>query len=162
MQLPLNIDFQQVLLHMLNFAILTMALYFILYKPVKKFMDDRAEMYAEKDREAKEKLEEAENLRLEYEERLKKADAEIEEIKAQKQKETEAEISLMREKAGKAADEIIEKGRRDAKDEHDRIIRDAEDEISEMVASAAGKLAFKDTSEAYDSFLDSVEDTGNG
>lgn len=101
-------------------------------------------------------------MRLEYEERLKKADAEIKEIKAQKQKETEAEISLMREKAGKAADEIIEKGRRDAKDEHDRIIRDAEDEISEMVASAAGKLAFKDTSEAYDSFLDSVEDTGNG
>ena len=34
--LPLNIDIQQILLHMLNFVILAGGLYFILYAPVKK------------------------------------------------------------------------------------------------------------------------------
>ena len=41
--LPLNIDIQQILLHLLNFTILFAGLYFILYKPVRKFMDAREE-----------------------------------------------------------------------------------------------------------------------
>ncbi|MBR4439107.1 MAG: hypothetical protein IKS88_00720, partial [Clostridia bacterium] len=60
MNLPLNIDLQQILLHMLNFVILFGGLYFILYKPVKKFMDSRASRYAEKEAEAERKLRDAE------------------------------------------------------------------------------------------------------
>ena len=45
--MPLNIDWQQILLHLLNFLILFAGLYFILYKPVKKFMKKRADGYAE-------------------------------------------------------------------------------------------------------------------
>ena len=41
--MPLNINFQQVFLHMLNFALLFGAMYFLLYKPVKKFMDSRSQ-----------------------------------------------------------------------------------------------------------------------
>ena len=36
--MPLNIDWQQILLHLLNFVILAGGLYFLLYKPVKNFM----------------------------------------------------------------------------------------------------------------------------
>ena len=36
MNIPLNIDFQQILLHLLNFAILGGGLYLLLYKPVKQ------------------------------------------------------------------------------------------------------------------------------
>ena len=43
MQLPLNIDWQQILLHALNLVILVGGLYALLFKPVKKFMDQRAE-----------------------------------------------------------------------------------------------------------------------
>ena len=38
MNLPLNIDFQQILLHLLNFVILAGGLYLLLYKPVNKFI----------------------------------------------------------------------------------------------------------------------------
>ena len=54
--MPLNIDWQQILLHLLNFAILAGGLYFLLYKPVKDFMAKREQYYkdlgeaAEKDR----------------------------------------------------------------------------------------------------------------
>ena len=45
MQLPLNIDWQQILLHALNLVILVGGLYALLFKPVKKFMEQRAENY---------------------------------------------------------------------------------------------------------------------
>ena len=35
--MPLNIDFLQVLLHMLNFVILAGGLTFLLFKPINKF-----------------------------------------------------------------------------------------------------------------------------
>ena len=43
--MPLNIDWQQILLHWLNLAILTGGLYFLLYKPVKEFMTKREAHY---------------------------------------------------------------------------------------------------------------------
>ena len=52
MNIPLNIDWQQILLHLLNFAILAGGLYFLLYKPVKDFMDKRTAYYKEMDDQA--------------------------------------------------------------------------------------------------------------
>ena len=39
--MPLNIDFLQILLHLLNFVILAGGLTFLLYKPVVKFLESR-------------------------------------------------------------------------------------------------------------------------
>ena len=39
--MPLNIDFLQVLLHMLNFVILAGGLTFLLFKPINKFLENR-------------------------------------------------------------------------------------------------------------------------
>lgn len=41
MGVPLNIDWQQILLHLFNFLILAGGLYLLLYKPVKAFMEKR-------------------------------------------------------------------------------------------------------------------------
>ena len=41
MNIPLNIDWQQILLHLLNFVILAGGLYLLLYKPVKTVMEKR-------------------------------------------------------------------------------------------------------------------------
>ena len=60
MSIPLNIDIQQILLHFMNFAILFLVLYFVLYKPVKKFMAKREEYYAQMDKDAQENLSAAE------------------------------------------------------------------------------------------------------
>ena len=46
MGVPLNIDWQQILLHMFNLIILTGGLYFLLYQPVTAFMKKRQEYYA--------------------------------------------------------------------------------------------------------------------
>ena len=49
MNIPLNIDWQQILLHLLNFVILAGGLYLLLYKPVKTFMEKRQQYYQEQE-----------------------------------------------------------------------------------------------------------------
>ena len=47
MNIPLNIDWQQILLHLFNFSILVGGLYLLLFKPVKRFMEKREKHYAD-------------------------------------------------------------------------------------------------------------------
>ena len=53
---PLNIDWQQILLHLFNFTILFGALYILLYKPVRDFMAKRTAYYADMDARAEDAL----------------------------------------------------------------------------------------------------------
>ena len=65
MQLPLNIDWQQILLHALNLVILVGGLYALLFKPVKKFMDQRAENYQKMKADAEDAKTQAEAFKAE-------------------------------------------------------------------------------------------------
>ena len=158
--MPLNINFQQVFLHMFNFALLFGAMYFLLYQPVKKFMDERAARYARMDEEAKAKLAEAEQSRADYEKKLADVNAEIEAKKAEAHAALDAELAAERASAQKSADELVEKSRKAAQSEREKILREAEGEISELVAAAAEKLVLQSTSEAYEQFLATAEERG--
>ena len=158
--MPLNINFQQVFLHMLNFALLFGAMYFLLYQPVKKFMDERAARYAKMDEEAKAKLDQAEQSRADYEKKLADVNAEIEAKKAEAHAALDAELAEARAQAQKSADELVEKSRRTAQSEREKLLREAEGEISELVAVAAEKLVLQSTGEAYERFLATAEERG--
>ena len=160
--MPLNIDFQQVLLHMLNFALLFGILYFLLYKPVKDFMDKREQAYLDRENGAKATEEEAERLKASYEEKLANAGKEIEAMRDAAEKELAANAAAVRAKAQSDADAILDKARKDAAREHDTRLSDANREITTLAADAAKKLLFADTSAAYDAFLNEVHtDDGN-
>ena len=75
--MPLNIDWQQILLHWMNLAILTGGLYVLLYKPVKEFIAKREEHYRQMEGEAADKLAQAEQVRAEYQAKLDGAGEEI-------------------------------------------------------------------------------------
>ena len=158
--MPLNINFQQVFLHMLNFVLLFGAMYFLLYQPVKKFMDERAARYEKMDEEAKAALLQAEESKTEYEKKLAAAAAEIEEKKAVERDALAKELADTRANAQRTADEIVEKSRKAAVSEREKILREARGEISQMVADAAEKLVLQSTSEAYDQFLATAEERG--
>ena len=76
--MPLNIDWQQILLHLFNFVVLTGVLYFLLYKPVKSFMDKRTEEYRSADEKANKTVSDVleENARLKEEIRRLKGESE--------------------------------------------------------------------------------------
>ena len=154
--MPLNIDFQQIFLHLLNFTILFAAMYFLLYKPVKAFMDKRAAYYADLDQQAQDKLAEAERIRLDYQRKLESADDEIQAKSAQAQQLAMESAEQQLEKAQSEAAHVLAKASAEAKAEKERIINEARGEVEEMIAAAADKLILANTSAAYDQFLEAA------
>lgn len=155
--IPLNIDFQQVLLHLLNFAVLFAILYFLLYKPVKSFMDKRKKEYEEMDQQAAEKLDDARRTLEEYEGKLKAADEEIRLKMDQAALESQKHCADLEDQAKLKAQEILDQARSQAETEKDRILDQAGESVVRMASEAARKVVFENSSQAFDEFLKSAE-----
>jgi F-type H+-transporting ATPase subunit b len=159
MNIPLNIDWQQILLHLLNFAILAAGLYFLLYKPVKKFMDKRSAYYKQMDDEANKKLENANSLEKTYQEKLNSAEEEISNLKAVAEKEAEKSSQDQLQNAKKEAEKIVSDAKLSAENEKEKIISSAQKEIAKLTASAVEKLAQKSLESSYDEFLSATQES---
>ena len=137
MSVPLNIDWQQILLHLFNFVILAGGLYFLLYKPVKKFMDNL-------DANAEEKVANAKKLEEMYQNRLNDAETEIRDKKTRAVKEAEEEANAVLADAKKKKEQMLLDAREAAQHEKIRIIREAKEEIAELAIAATAKLLQQD------------------
>ena len=138
--MPLNIDFLQVLLHMLNFVLLFGGLTLLLFNPICKFLDERKSYYEELEGKIAKGAESNAELRIEYEKKLKAADLEI----ANKKKQCEQEISELTTKCLKEAkdkaNDIILAAERESEARKEHIIESAQSEIEELVLSTTQKL----------------------
>ena len=165
--MPLNIDFLQILLHMLNFVLLAGGLTFLLFNPVNRFLGQRQEYFAAEEKKNEENAKENERLREVYEQKLREADKEIAERKKISEKEwSEVSARYIRE-AREKADTIIATAEKEAGDRKAHILESAQTEISELVVSATQKL-LSDTetpqrdSALYDEFIRLVEENVEG
>ena len=160
--MPLNIDFVQVLLHLLNFVILAGGLTLLVYKPVRKFLDERRarfEALAEQNLAAKE---ESERLIQAYARRHDEAEAEIAELKAQAERESAEAARVYLDQAKEKAAAILANAEAEAETRRAQILDSAQTEIGELVIGAAQKLLTdtadaKRTAELYDAFLSQAE-----
>ena len=107
MNIPLNIDWQQILLHALNFVILVGGLYFLLFNPVKKFMAKREAYYRDMEQKAQQTMEDAEKLKADYASQLETADAEIDRRRAEAQRELDVSVQQQLTDAKAQAEEIM-------------------------------------------------------
>ena len=140
MSIPLNIDLQQILLHLFNFCILAAGLYILLYKPVKNFMEKRTAYYKDMDQLAEEKLSKAEGLRNAYQKQLDEADMEIAETRAQSARDAQAQADNELAAAHAQAEQILSRAQADAEAEKERIIASAREQIADLAAEATDKL----------------------
>ena len=108
----------------INIAILTFFLIRILYKPVKKFMEDRAERIRGDIDSARKNNEETQKIKAEYEHKL-------------------AEI-------GKERDEILNKAHRAAVAEHDRVLSAAQEEAKHLISVAHDEIKMERENAADD------------
>lgn len=158
--MPLNINLQLILLHWMNLAILTGGLYFLLYKPVKQFMTKREEHYRELDRQAADKLAQAERLRADCQAKLDAADDEIRQERAQTQQAAAQAAQEQVEQAQEQARHIIAKANSEAEQSRERALRESQKEMRELAAKAAKKLAAQPGADFFDQFLDLTEGGG--
>ncbi len=87
MSIPLNIDWQQILLHLFNFAILSGGLYLLLYRPVKAFMDQRQAYYQNLHQEAEQLKEQADRMKVDYQSKMSQVEADMARRRADAEKE---------------------------------------------------------------------------
>lgn len=156
--MPLGIDFVQILLHLFNVIILFGGLYYILFGPVKKFMDQREEHYRQLDEEKTQALADAQKMKEDYDKQLQ---ASADQILVEKQKATREIQELRQQKVTEAQEEawrIIKKAEGEGNRRKEEIVAGAREEISNLIADAADKLLQDgDTDDFYDAFLDEVE-----
>ena len=161
MNIPLNIDWQQILLHFFNFSILVGGLYLLLFKPVKSFMAKREKHYADMESAAVAREKDTEELKAEMAKREAAFDTELEEKRAAAAKEAEAFAQQQRDASKAQADRILSDAKSAAENERQKIVAEANREAVAIAEEAMEKLLAKETSRAYDSFVNAAEEEKN-
>ncbi len=156
-EIILGLTVQEFLLHLLNFVILIVALRFLLYKPVKKFMQKRKEEYETAEEKYQNSLKETEQAAQKAEITLENAREEAvkiaEEAHAMAMIQTEEIIAGAHEEA----DAIIQKAQAEAKaavkGERDSLYHD----VSALAVEISEKLLARELrSEDTDVFIDNL------
>lgn len=154
MGIPLNVDWQQILLHLFNFIILAGGLWLLLYKPVKDFMAKREAYYKDMNKAADDKLAAAEAEQQKYSELIAKAQEEAADIRKKAMADAETAAKSHIEDAEREKQRIISDARKAAQAEKNKVLQEANAQIEEMVSAAVDKLLVPAGS-AFDSFDDS-------
>ena len=157
--MPLNIDWQQILLHWMNLAILTGGLYFLLYKPVKQFMAKREEYYKGLEQQASDKIAQAEQLKTEYQSKLDAAEEEIHQARAKAQQSLQQSVQEQLDQAQAQAQLIVTRAHADAERTREQALYDSQQDIRRLAETAAKRLALHE--DPFDQFLDLAEGGGN-
>lgn len=157
MNIPLNINWQQILLHLFNFAILTGGLYFLLYKPVKDFMEKRTKHYQEMEDEAQKKVGEAEALNAEYRRQLQNAENEIHQKRVEAMQSIKEMSDQRLAEAVSRADAIVAEAEKEADRSRARALRDAQRELQDLAVAATKKIVLASNEDAFDQFLSAAE-----
>ena len=159
----MNIDFVQVLLHILNFVILAGGLTLLLYHPIKKFLEKRKTYYEELETRSAQIQQENAQLKAEFEQKQEEFEKEMLAMRVKAEQEA-ADVAKSYIDAAKAeAQAIISKAEKEAEKRKEHILDSAQTEIGELVIGAAQKLLEdtatpEKTQALYDAFLKHEED----
>jgi len=135
----ISIDYTLVIV-ILNFIILLAVLNKILYKPIKKFLEERKQTIANDMDEAKKSRENAEELVFQRGEELKQSAEEIRKSKQSSKREAESQASTILKEAKNLEKRIIEDTEAQLKHEKSSTMKELESELSEMVSALSGKF----------------------
>lgn len=152
----LGLSLTKFLLHLLNFAILFVALWLILYKPVMKFIKARQERIENEKKAAEENLRAAETAKAEEQEKLRTLDEEIERKRAAAEKELSAEMEEKIRQTEQRAEEIIKDAERQAAKQAEKVVLDAKEGIKDAAVALAENIIESKIDEVDDALIDSA------
>lgn len=157
MNIPLNIDWQQIVLHLFNFVILAAGLYILLYQPVKDFMKKREAYYQGLSDAAQGELNKAEMLRKSYDEKWSVAEEEIRQRRfaaaGEMEKEKQQSLAEIREQC----EGMLRQARENADLEKQKILAEAREEAALLAVSAIEKLSTGAQTDALEVFLERAD-----
>ena len=152
----LDIDLVTILAEIINFLILAAALYFLLFKPTVKRINQRA---AEKDAllsEIQEKAAEVEQKRIEIENQLATIDAEIETRLEAAYQQAKKESTSLLEMTQKEAEKILAEAENEAEKRQLQEITEIQENLVGTILNISGRILQKSTPDGTHSKL--IED----
>lgn len=136
----LGINLPLFLAQLINFGVVLWLLWTLLYKPVTKMLNDRTARIESSLREADQVKQQLANARRDYDAEIARARQEAAGIVAQAQDRAKAQEAEILSQARKEADSIRERARTEALGERDQMLRDAKNQIAELVTLTASRV----------------------
>lgn len=136
----MDIQPMDIAINIINIVVLYVLLRFILYKPVKKFMQARTAGIQKNISDAESAKADALALKGSYDERLKDAKGEAEMlIKEGNEKANQSATSIV-EAAHQQAEELLKKAEEKASREREDMVQALEKQITDMAIALAGEI----------------------
>ncbi|MFQ3663774.1 MAG: F0F1 ATP synthase subunit B [Chloroflexaceae bacterium] len=136
----LGINLNLFLAQLINFGVIVGLLWVLLYKPVQKILNERTSRIEASLREADQVRQQLASARRDYEAEIARARKEAAEIVAQAQERAKAQEAEILKQARSEADRIREEARVQAEQERSQMLREAKDEIVELVTLTATRV----------------------
>ena len=123
-----------------NFLILFLALRFLLWKPMLKMLNERKQRIAQGLEDAEQARRDRERAQAEYEERIKQARQEREEILARAAEEGEQAKAETLAQARAQAERIVAEGKETVERERQQMLAELRNQVAALSIAAANKL----------------------
>lgn len=151
-----------IVIHIINFLVLFLILRVILYKPVKKFLDERTARIQGELADAEKTSAEVAKTKAELDERLANAEVEAHEILVAGEEKASAQASKIISEAKDKSAALIAKAEEDGRKEKEQLVASVKDDITELSVELAGKLlkrevSAKDNKKVIDEFFSEMK-----
>ena len=119
-----------------------------LFKPINDILEKRRNLADKEIKEAREARDEADSLKVQYEQSLSSAHAEAAQIVSEAQKEAQNKADTLLHEAETEVADIKAKAAADIEQEKKKAINEAKDEIGSLAMEIAGKVVEKEIKES--------------
>ncbi len=136
----LNLNIPTIVFQIFNFLVLSFLLYRFLFRPVMKNVREHAEQKLAMEKATQEKLEDAERLRSELEERLQAANEEVQGIVNDAQDRLEDIHKVLVASARKEADRILKEAHLEARQLQQKAMQDHKKELLKSIREISGQI----------------------
>lgn len=156
------INLTDLLLHLANLILLYFVLRFLVYKPVKKFMDKRAATYQEQQEAYESAKQQAQVLEAEGEASLAAARKKSAELLQQAEAIAKQQAQQTVGEARQQAEEIISRAQRESEQHRKQAYRELQEDLSDLAVDIASRVvernvAMDDDERLIDDFLKKAE-----
>jgi F-type H+-transporting ATPase subunit b len=143
----LDIDLTTILAEIINFLVTAVALYFLLFKPTIKRIEERSQEKEQMLLNAKEKEKEAEEKLTRIEDRLANIDKEIEARLEEAYQKAQAESEALLQETQKEAEKIIKDAEKEAEKRQRLEMEELEQELVQTILNISSQVLSKTTPE---------------
>lgn len=154
----LNVTPESIILTIVNLLVLLVALRIVLFKPVQKIIEARQEEADKQFDEAVKKREEAEEMKVQYEDSLAEVHKEKTNILNAAREDADEQYQKIVNEARNEAKHIKKRAVVEAEAHKEQILKGAEKEIADIIVNAASKVVAEQSgaendAALYDEFL---------